>query len=172
MSTRYFALISGLVLVVMGLLSFVPGFLGAPDVLPNLRIESGFGELFGLFPVNIVNKLLFLGLGLWGISAYRRFLSARVYSRWLAVIAGIATIFGLIPGLRTLFGIVPMYGNQIWFNAIVALVSGYFGYRAVTESELSSISPYDVSMGQRPVNNLRTGSTVDPLRKDDIDRAG
>lgn len=172
MNTRYFALASGLILVVMGLLSFVPGFLAIPFAVPNLRVEGGFGELFGLFPVNIINKLLFLGLGIWGISAFRRYLSARVYSRWLAVIAGIATIFGLIPGLNTLFGVVPMYGHQIWFNAIVALVSGYFGYRAATDAELAASVPIDLAPGNRSVNNLRTSNNVNHLRKDDIDKAG
>jgi len=172
MSTRYFALVSGLVLLVMGLLSFVSGFLATPDVLPDLRIESGFGELFGLFPVNIINKLLFLGFGLWGISAYRRFVSARVYSRWLCVVAGIAAIFGLIPGFNTLFGIVPMYSNQIWFNALVAIVSGYVGYRVATDADVSAGLPYEMGASQRGLNNIRSTNTVDPLRKDDIDRAG
>ncbi|MBD1874222.1 DUF4383 domain-containing protein [Nodosilinea sp. FACHB-131] len=48
MSVRLFALISGIVYVLVGLLGFVPTFVAAPEVAPALAVEAGYGYLLGL----------------------------------------------------------------------------------------------------------------------------
>lgn len=78
MGIRYFALIAGIVYVIVGLLGFIPGFLHRPEAgATALTVEAGYGYLFGLFPVNILHNLVHLGVGIWGIVAYRTLPSAR-----------------------------------------------------------------------------------------------
>jgi hypothetical protein len=35
---------------------------------------------------------------------------------------------GLIPGLNTFFGLMPLYGNNVWFNALMGILAAYFGF--------------------------------------------
>ncbi len=130
MKTRYFALIFGFVYLIVGILGFVPGLLTTPVEAPPMAVETGFGLLFGLFPVNVLHNVVHFLLGLWGVMAWRSFGSARVYSKSLAVIFGVLTIMGLIPVLWTTFGLIPLYGHDIWLHAITAVVAAYFGWAA------------------------------------------
>lgn len=132
MKTRYFALVFGLAFLIVGILGFVPSLLTAPPSgRPPMAVGSYYGDLFGLFPVNVLHNLVHLVLGLWGIAAWRSFMAARIYARGLTVIYAILTIFGLIPGLNTIFGLVPLYSNDIWLHAVAAIIAAYFGWAAV-----------------------------------------
>ncbi|MBC7905391.1 MAG: DUF4383 domain-containing protein [Rhodospirillaceae bacterium] len=137
MRTRYFALIMGIGFLAVGILGFVPRLLTAPEGQPSLMIEAGHGNLFGLFPVNVLLNLVHLIFGIWGVVVWRAFAASRVYSRSVAIIYGVLTIMGLIPGLHTVFGLVPLHGNDIWLHAIIAIAAGYFGYASVPAVESS-----------------------------------
>lgn len=50
-------------------------------------MNSGYGLLFGLFPVNALHNLVHLGIGVLGILAYTSYDAARAYSRGLAIAA-------------------------------------------------------------------------------------
>jgi len=136
MGIRYFALIAGIVYVIVGLLGFIPGFLHRPEAgATALTVKAGYGYLFGLFPVNVLHNLVHLGVGIWGIVAYRTLPSARGFARGLAIFYGLLTIMGLFPVLRTLFGLVPLFGHDIWLHAVTALVAAYFGWAASVEPQ-------------------------------------
>ena len=130
MTTRYFALILGIVFLLVGIAGFVPGLLVQPEVQPNVAVTESFGRLFGLFPVNMLHNLTHIVFGIWGIAAYRSFSGARGYSKAVAVIYAVLTVMGLIPGLNTTFGLIPLYGNDIWLHALITIAAAYFGFFA------------------------------------------
>ncbi|SCZ59257.1 DUF4383 domain-containing protein [Thiohalomonas denitrificans] len=129
MLTRYFALVAGLVYLLVGIIGFFPAALQPPPPgAPELTVDNLYGYLFGIFPVNVLHSLVHLALGIWGVVAYRSFPGARTYARGLAWIYGILAIIGVFPALSTLFGLVPLFGHVIWLHAITALLAAYIGY--------------------------------------------
>lgn len=129
MANRRFALIFGIIYALIGILGFIPGLLtSAGGSAPNLAVQSGYGLLLGIFPVNIVHNLIHLVIGLWGIVASRDFGAAKTFSRANAIIFGILFIMGLIPVLNTTFGLAPIYGADVILHLLSALVAAYFGY--------------------------------------------
>jgi hypothetical protein len=133
MKTRYFALVFGLLFLIAGILGFIPTLLSpVPNGGPPMAVNSYYGYLLGLFPVNVLGNLVHILLGLWGLAAWRNFSVSRIYSRSVAVIYAVLTIFGLIPGLDTIYGIVPLFSNNVWLHAISAIVAAYFGWAPVS----------------------------------------
>ena len=131
MGPRYFALILGIVYVLVGLLGFVPTFLQEPTPgNPPVTLDTLHGNLLGLFPVNILHTLVHLLVGVWGVLAYRSLDASRTFARAVAIIFGLLTVMGLIPGLQTTFGLIPLHGNDVWLHALTALLGAYFGWVA------------------------------------------
>jgi hypothetical protein len=128
MNTRYFALIFGIVYLLVGVLGLIPGLLTAPTTPVTVNVLNG--DLFGLFPVNIIHTLVHLIIGIWGILAYRSFDGSRAFARAAGVIFIVLFIFGLIPGLNTLFGLAPLNGSDIWLHLVSGIVALYFGLTA------------------------------------------
>lgn len=138
MSVRLFALISGIVYVLVGLLGFVPTFVAAPEAAPALAVEAGYGYLLGLFPINVLHNIVHLAVGLWGLLAYRSYSGARTYAKGLAIFYGLLAVMGFIPVLQTTFGLIPIFGHDIWLHALTALVAAYFGFVATPNKERES----------------------------------
>jgi hypothetical protein len=130
MTSRHWALVSGIVFVAVGLLGFVPSLAPLPFGPPPLAVDTGYGFLFGIFPINVLHNLVHLLVGLLGLAAFWGALSARGYARGLAIFYGLLTIMGLIPGLNTVFGLIPIFGADIGLHALTAIVSAYFGWAA------------------------------------------
>lgn len=128
MATRYFALAAGIVYALVGLLGFVPGTHPLPAGAPDLAVDTGYGYLMGLFPINILHNIVHLAIGLWGIAAYRSFGGARAFARGLAIFYGLLTIMGLIPGMNTTFGLIPIFSHDIWLHGLTAAAAAYFGW--------------------------------------------
>ena len=128
MGARYFALISGIVYVLVGILGFIPGMVATPGAAPQLAVNAGYGYLMGLFPINILHNIVHLAVGFWGLLSYRRYSSARTYCRGLAIFYGLLTIMGFLPVLNTTFGLIPIFGHDIWLHAVTALIAAYFGF--------------------------------------------
>jgi hypothetical protein len=125
-----FALFAGIVYLSLGLLGFVPAALqpAAPDAAP-LRLAALYGDLLGLFPVNVVHSAVHVAVGAWGVAAGRGITSAKWYARALAVIFGLLALIGLIPQLNTFVGLLPVHGHDVWLHAGTAALAGYFGWR-------------------------------------------
>ena len=135
MNAKNFALVGGIVMLVIGALSLIPAFTGLAFGLPILKIETSYGLFLGIFPLNIVNKAILIGFGLWGIAAASdpvlslpRSIS---FSRWVFMISAVFAVLGLFPQTNTLFGYAPLFGAAIWLHAVMALVGGIFGYSVV-----------------------------------------
>jgi hypothetical protein len=128
MNVRYFALIYGIVFLLVGIAGFIPGLVTPMEGAPELAVAGSHGHLFGLFPVNFLHNLVHIAFGIAGIVAYRSFSNARLYAKIVAIAYAALMVFGLIPGLNTLFGLVPLYGHDVWLHAVLALGAAYFGF--------------------------------------------
>ena len=134
MAVRYFALIFGIIYLLVGILGLIPGLVAPPPpVGVTVNVLSGF--LLGLFPVNIVHTLVHLIVGLWGILAYRSFDASRTYARTIGVVLIIFFVIGLIPGLNVLFGLVPLFGTDVWLHLVSGIIALYFGLTARATAE-------------------------------------
>lgn len=135
MSTRSFARFAGFLYLAVGILGFLPGLTQAPPVdAPHLVVETGYGYLLGLFPINILHNLVHLAIGGWGLIAAKSFTAARLFARGLAVLYGGLTVIGLLPGWDTVYGFIPLFGHDVWLHGVTALVAFYFGFLAAREN--------------------------------------
>ena len=138
MQTRLFALVIGIVYVLIGLLGFLPGVVAAPPTgAPSLAVDAGYGYLLSLFPINVLHNIVHLIIGLLGLIAYRRFADARLFARGLAIFYGLLAIMGLIPGLNTTFGLIPIFSHDIWLHAVSAAAAAYFGWFAPADETVA-----------------------------------
>jgi Domain of unknown function (DUF4383) len=129
MNTRTFALIFGIVFLIVGAGGFLTGItLMPPHTHPEITVDSFFGYELGLFPVNVLHNIVHLLFGVWGLLAYKSWSAAKTYARAVAIIYAVLTVAGLIPGLDTMFGLVPLFGNNVWLHALLAAVAAYFGF--------------------------------------------
>ena len=129
MTARSFALAAGLAYMLVGALGFLPGITQPPPAgAPDLAVDSGYGYLLGLFPINLLHNLVHLAVGIVGLAAYRSRGGARAFARGLAVFYGLLAVMGVIPGLNTTLGLIPIFGHDIWLHALTALLAAYFGF--------------------------------------------
>jgi hypothetical protein len=135
MTTRNFAMIMGIVFVAVGLLGFFPGVVSIPRAgAPDLAVDTGYGYLLGLFPINVLHNFVHMAVGIWGMMASRTLAGSLSFARGLAIFYGLLTIMGLIPGLNTTFGLIPIFGHDIWLHAVTAGVAAYFGFTGHAEA--------------------------------------
>ena len=141
MHIKNFALIGALIMMTMGLISFLPK-MNVTEGLPSLSINTSYGMFLDLFPMNIFNKLLLIAFGISGLSAYfttkNTLHYSIVFSRVLFWIMGALSILGLFPQTNTLFGYWPLFGFEIIVHGIFALLGGYYGYIAENEERFHS----------------------------------
>jgi hypothetical protein len=132
MNTRTFAMIFGIVFLLVGAAGFVPGLTamnhGGSPMDSEVTMRSMFGYELGTFPVNLLHNIVHLLFGLWGVLAARTLGGARSYFRGVAIIYALLTVMGFIPNLRSTFGLIPLYGADIGLHAVLALVAAYFGW--------------------------------------------
>lgn len=129
MLVRYFTLLMGTAFTLAGIGGFLPGISrpASPD-MPSLAIDTSYGLLLGLFPVNLVHNLIHLGIGIWGLAAYRSAQASLIFTRSLAVVLAVFTVMGLLPALSTTFGLLPLFGHDIWLHGLEALIAFYLGW--------------------------------------------
>lgn len=134
MSIRMFAAVIGLVYIGAGIIGFMPWITSSPPAnAPPLVVESYYGYLLGLFPINILHNLVHIGIGAWGVLAAVRVSAARFFALSIAAIYGLLAILGVLPQAHTLFGYVPLFGHDVWLHAVTAGIAGYFGLSAPDE---------------------------------------
>jgi len=129
MSTRTFALLFGIVFLAVGALGFVPGMTHLPpDPGHDVSMTQGYGNLLGLFPVNLLHNVVHILFGLWGLLAWRGSTSAVGYAKGVAIIYALLAVLGLIEATETTFGLIPIYGRDVWLHAALAVIAAYFGW--------------------------------------------
>ena len=137
--TRYFALIVGVAFTLAGVAGFLPFFTPhPPPEAPHLIVDTSYGWLLGLFPVNIIHNLFHFGVGVTGLLAFRSYPSALQFSRFLGVTLGLLTLLGIIPAFSTGFGLWPLYGHDIWLHGLEAIIGIYLGFFAGQKSKVQA----------------------------------
>ncbi|HKR25332.1 MAG TPA: DUF4383 domain-containing protein [Allosphingosinicella sp.] len=126
MSTRTFAMIFGIVFLLVGIAGFVPQLVQPPE--GGDMGMPGHVMLLGMFAVNTLHNVIHIIFGLWGLAASRSAGGALAYARGVAIIYALLTVLGLIPATQTTFGLVPIYGKDVWLHGALALVAAYFGW--------------------------------------------
>lgn len=130
MSTlRRFALVLGIVFLLIGIGGFIPGLTQA-HTHPDMVFTAGLGLLMGLFPVNVLHNFAHMVFGIWGLAASRSDSGSRAYGRAVFIVYAVLMVMGLISAMRlyTTFGLVPLYGHDVWLHALLAAVGFYFGF--------------------------------------------
>lgn len=146
MNARSFAMVLGIVFVLVGVLGFVPGINQMHHMDdPNLMVENpGHGYLLGLFHVNVLHNLVHLVFGILGI-AMARSGKAIAYCRFVAIAYGLLAVLGLIPALRIqyTFGLIPIEGNDVWLHTLIAIAAAIFGWGvpAARTADVTTASP-------------------------------
>lgn len=146
MSTRRFAFLLGLFLVLAGIAGFLPFLTWAETgraPIDNAVAAAGHGHamlgtgdamLLGLFPVNVAHNVVHILFGLWGLAASRGRRGALVYARSIAVIYFVLAVAGLLPAVQTGFGLIPLYAKDVWLHGLIALGGVYFGWATLDGS--------------------------------------
>ena len=141
MHIKNFALVGGLVMISMGLISFLPP-MNVTEGLPPLYINLSYGMFLDLFPMNIFSKIAMLAFGVGGMSAYFTVKDTLLHSVNFSKIVfwgmGALSILGLFPETNTLFGYWPLFGFEIIIHGIFALIGGYYGYIADQDDKFHS----------------------------------
>lgn len=139
-SSRTIALVLGVALLMLGVAGFFPALTLPLRGLTALTLTGGAGLLFGLFPVNWLANLLHVALGIWGIWAAARFVTARSFLRAAAAILLVLALCGLIPGAHLLFGLMPLNAHNVWLHGLLALLAGFFGWRSVSVADEAGLT--------------------------------
>ena len=130
MKTSAFALVFGIVFMMMGLMGLVPLFLVPPPIdAPPTHFTLLYGYLLGLFPVNLLHSVLNIVVGAWGLSAWSGRTSLASFCRGVAILFGAMALIGMMPLLNTTLGLIPLHGNDVWLHGMTAVIAAYFGWR-------------------------------------------
>jgi hypothetical protein len=76
----------------------------------------------------------------WRIAAFLSLSEVIAFNRIFVILYTGGAISGLLPFTNTLFGLTPLFGNNVWFNALVAAIAFYDGFVKSTEIETASPS--------------------------------
>lgn len=100
----------GIVFLALGVLGFIPPF-------------TSNGAVLGRFPTSLMENIGHIVLGLWGLG-----LGGALYLRAIAIICAALAIIGLLPMGRDFLGMFPLGGDNVWLHAVLAVITGYFGF--------------------------------------------
>lgn len=132
MTARQFSRRMGWFLLILGLVSLIPTFVGPLRGLPSLRINMSYGRFLGYLPLNLVSKIILIGFGLGGILTAAKKESVEDasidYSRVLFYVMGTFASCSWFRDTSTLFGYMPIFYGAGIFYGIVALMGLYYGY--------------------------------------------
>ena len=152
MDLKRFTSVAGIVFVLLGVLGFVPALRTEPlGSDPLMVINMAYGRLFGLFPVNLITNLTYLGFGVWAYFAARSFEQSRIFCKSTAITFAALAFAGLLPGLKILFGLAPLFGHDVWLNTLIAVGTAYYGYVRVSDQ---------VGFGRPSRGNRPSGSSA------------
>lgn len=125
MKTRNFALYGGILMLILGVVALIPGLEGSAASLPALKVNTSYGDFFGVFPMNIFNKLALITFGVAGIAVSRAdlFGPSVKYAKVVFGVMGVLAVLGLIPATSTLGGYLPLFDGEVASHGIFALIA-------------------------------------------------
>ena len=115
--------IVGVVLIIIGVVGMIPG-VGTMAMEPVL--------LFGLVPVNVVENIIHILLGVWGLMAARTWAGAKSYAMINGGLYILLAVLGAVDPSG--FGLMPLGGNALIVHALlgVILLAVYFTAKPTT----------------------------------------
>lgn len=129
--SREYAFFGGSLMLTLGLIALV--IPGSGYTLPFISLDVSYGLFIGLFPMNIVNKIILIIFGLAGLLiAISKRPKAPLWSlMWCRVIgigAGILALLGMFPWTNSLWGFMPLFWGQILGHLTLSLLGLHFGF--------------------------------------------
>ena len=134
MTERYIALAIGIAYLLLGLAGFIPALVSLPGTNESFipldestsAYSAGFGYIFGLIPTNFLHNLVRCAVGLFGITSYSNYTTARLFNRAFAISYALLAVMGLLPFAKTSFGLMPLFGYNVLLNALAAIATAYY----------------------------------------------
>lgn len=138
MSSKKFAFTAGSTMLLLGLFALIPALtVYNNQTLPALKLSASYGYFLGIFPMNILNKLALIFLGIAGIACSNARASdghalspSTLWSRVLFYAMAALAVLGSFKATNTFGGYWPLFGNEIWFHALFAAMGGFYGHIA------------------------------------------
>lgn len=138
MSSKKFAFTAGSTMLLLGLFALIPALtVYNNQTLPALKLSASYGYFLGIFPMNILNKLALIFLGIAGIACSNASASgghalspSTLWSRVLFYAMAALAVLGAFKQTNTFGGYWPLFGNEIWFHALFAAMGGFYGHIA------------------------------------------
>lgn len=131
-TSRSFALLFGVIYLVLGICGFIPGLCRvhfSTDVTIAMGTEMATPLLFGSMPVSWALNVLNILLGVAGLVSARSVLRSEKYAAVMAGLCGTLVVIGILPfDLRTFWGFLPLTGWNIGLHIITAVIAFYFGF--------------------------------------------
>jgi len=132
-TAQKFALVIGIVYVVIGAMGFVPALVSHPGpdaAIKQYGIAAEYGYLFGILPVNAPINIIHIATGLIGMAASIALDSSRFFSGQLGIYYAALALLGIIPLTKTVFGLFPLFGLDVLLHGVTGLLGIYFGFFA------------------------------------------
>lgn len=131
MNPKKFALVFGIANLAVGLLALVPSLVGTTEGLPALHVDTSYGNFLNMFPLNIMNKMAMVAVGVFGILAgtakFNALPRSISYARAVCVLTVLMAVLGSIPQTNTLFGYWPLFGMpNVLASSLFAIVAGFY----------------------------------------------
>ncbi len=124
-----FAAVMGALFLAVGVLGFTDGFVSPPEANdPSLTVQSNYGRLLGLFPINALHNSVHVLIGIAGLLAWRNIWSPQTFAKFIGGFYAILTVMGLVPSLQTTMGLIPLFGHDVWLHALSSGLGIYFGW--------------------------------------------
>ena len=116
MNSKTFALIFGVVFLLIGFLGFVPSF------TPN-------GNLLGIFQVNALHNMVHVLSGLVAIvAAMAGLYYAKLYFKVFGVVYALVTVLGFLTGDGLIGGLLPVNMADNLLHVVIAVAALYIGF--------------------------------------------
>ncbi len=114
------AMAFGVVFLLVGVAGFIPGITTQYDRIDVFDGEGGL--LLGLFGVNILESIVHLGYGAWGLAAARRPEASRTYFLVGGAIYLLIWIYGLVIDLNSSANFIGVNEAANWLHFALGVV--------------------------------------------------
>lgn len=124
------AKVFGVVMVLVGLLGFVPAL--TPD-----------GHLLGIFHVNAIHNIIHLATGLAALAAgFSGYRASRTYFQVFGIVYGLVTLLGFLTGDGEILGLVANNMADNLLHVVITAAALYLGFGPIAdESRPATTAP-------------------------------
>lgn len=128
MSLRSFALVFGVVFILIGLLGFIPG------------VTTDEGLLLGIFEVSPLHNVIHLVSGLAALLGYKSNAYARMYFQIFGVVYAVVAVTGLVQG-STVLGLIDVNAADNVLHVVIAVAALGLGFGTKKPEAVSQQQP-------------------------------